>query len=65
MGSDMMRQLAEKTGLPLDALANQLAEHLPHVVDGLTPTGEVPPAGGNEQLLAAGASLLKGRFGIG
>lgn len=63
MGSAMMQQLAQRTGLPLDQLANQLAEHLPHVVDGLTPEGDTNQSG--NALLTAGASLLKSRFGIG
>ena len=63
LGSEMMQQLAAKTGLPLEQISNLVAEHLPHVVDGLTPNGTVP-TGGND-LFAAGAALLKSRFGIG
>ncbi len=43
LGSDMVRQIAEKTGLPLDQAANLIAQHLPQVVDGLTPNGQVEP----------------------
>jgi uncharacterized protein YidB (DUF937 family) len=63
MGSEMMQQLAARTGLPLDQLAEQLAQHLPHVVDGLTPDGQAAPPGND--FLAVGAALLKSRFGIG
>jgi uncharacterized protein YidB (DUF937 family) len=63
MGSQMMQQLAARTGLPLDQLANQVAEHLPAVVDGLTPNGQTNLSGSD--LLSAGAALLRSRFGIG
>jgi uncharacterized protein YidB (DUF937 family) len=63
LGSDMMQQFAARTGLPLEQVSTMVAEHLPHVVDGLTPNGQVE-TGGNS-LFAAGAALLKSRFGIG
>ncbi len=63
LGSDTMQQLAARTGLPLDQIANLVAEHLPHVVDGLTPNSEVPTQ--STDLFTAGAALLKSRFGIG
>jgi uncharacterized protein YidB (DUF937 family) len=64
LGSDMMQQIAAKLGLPLDQASNLVAEHLPQVVDELTPDGEVPPHTGTD-LMAFGAGLLKSRFGIG
>lgn len=63
LGPDMMGQITEKTGLPLDQLAGHLSTHLPEAVDGVTPNGELPQ--GQASLLAAGAALLKSRFGIG
>jgi len=63
LGSDMMQQLAARTGLPLDQVSSMIAEHLPHVVDGLTPNGQVD-AGGTD-MVSAGEALLKNRFGIG
>jgi uncharacterized protein YidB (DUF937 family) len=63
LGSEVMQQLAARTGLPLDQIGSLVAEHLPHVVDGLTPNGEVPTQ--STDLFNAGAALLKSRFGIG
>jgi uncharacterized protein YidB (DUF937 family) len=42
LGPEMMQQLAAKTGLSTDALAQKLSEILPQVVDKLTPGGVVP-----------------------
>ncbi|HVZ09168.1 YidB family protein [Rhodopila sp.] len=64
LGSGFVQQLAQRTGLPLDQIAPLIAQHLPGVVDGLTPDGEVRANSGSE-LLVLGASLLKNRFGIG
>jgi uncharacterized protein YidB (DUF937 family) len=62
LGSDMMQQLAAKTGLPLDEVSTMVAEHLPHMIDGLTPNGQPEP---NTDFFAAGTALLRNRFGIG
>jgi uncharacterized protein YidB (DUF937 family) len=64
LGSDFVQQLAGKLGIPADQASSLIAEHLPQVVDGLTPNGEVPQHTGND-LLSLGAGLLKSRFGIG
>jgi uncharacterized protein YidB (DUF937 family) len=64
LGSDMVRQIAEKLGIPADQASSLVAEHLPQVVDGLTPNGAVPPHTGTD-LLTLGAGLLKSRFGLG
>jgi uncharacterized protein YidB (DUF937 family) len=64
LGSDLVQQLAAKLGIPADQASSLVAEHLPQVVDGLTPNGEVPPHTGND-LLALGAGVLRSRFGIG
>lgn len=60
LGSDLVQKLAAKTGLPVEQLLGQLSQHLPAVVDGMTPNGQVPPA---NQLLATGMSFLKSRMG--
>jgi uncharacterized protein YidB (DUF937 family) len=57
LGNDTLRRLAEKAGLPLDAVSSQLAEVLPTAVDTLTPEGKVPVGGLLEQALG----MLKGR----
>jgi uncharacterized protein YidB (DUF937 family) len=41
LGSDTMKQIAEKTGLPLDQLSSLISQHLPQAVDQQTPNGEV------------------------
>jgi uncharacterized protein YidB (DUF937 family) len=64
LGSGMIQQIAEKLGIPADQASSLVAEHLPQVVDGLTPNGEVPPHSGND-LMTLGMGLLKSRFGIG
>ena len=64
LGSDFVQQIAARTGLPIDSAANMIAEHLPQVIDGATPNGQVEANSGNE-LLTLGASLLKSKFGIG
>jgi uncharacterized protein YidB (DUF937 family) len=58
LGSDLVQQLAAKTGLPVDQLLPQVAQHLPGLVDHLTPDGQVP-SGGN--LVDAGLAWLQNR----
>lgn len=60
LGSDVVQQLAAKTGLPVDELLGQLSQHLPAVVNAVTPNGQVPS---RDQLLATGMSFLKSRLG--
>lgn len=45
LGPDIIKQLAEKTGLSEEELAKQLSTALPGVVDKLTPNGKVPAPG--------------------
>ena len=59
LGSDLVQQIAAKTGLPIEQLLPQIAEHLPQLVDGMTPNGEVPSG---DSLLNAGLSFLKSRM---
>ena len=42
LGSDLLQQLAAKTGLSVQDLSQRLAQVLPDVVDKLTPNGVVP-----------------------
>jgi len=63
LGSGVVRQIAEKTGLPLDQASGLIAQYLPQVVDGLTPNGHVESNGSN--IMQMGEALLKNRFGIG
>ena len=42
LGSDTVKTLAAKMGLPADKLADLLAQHLPKAVDKATPDGKLP-----------------------
>jgi uncharacterized protein YidB (DUF937 family) len=44
LGPDLMRQLSEKSGMPVEDLAQKLSQVLPQVVDKLTPDGTIPKA---------------------
>jgi uncharacterized protein YidB (DUF937 family) len=43
LGSEKIKELAAKTGVPVDKAAEYLAEHLPTAVDKSTPEGTLPP----------------------
>jgi len=58
MGSDVIQQLAEKSGISFDAAKSQLADLLPSLIDGLTPEGKIPEGG----LIGKGLELLQGIF---
>jgi uncharacterized protein YidB (DUF937 family) len=51
-----LQQLAAQHGLDVTAVAQQLSQHLPGIVDKLTPGGKVPDA-------ASLSGLLKGLLG--
>jgi uncharacterized protein YidB (DUF937 family) len=42
LGSDKVKELAAKLGLPADKLADLLANHLPQAIDTATPDGKLP-----------------------
>jgi uncharacterized protein YidB (DUF937 family) len=42
LGSETVKGLAAKLGLPADKLAELLAQHLPQAVDAATPDGKLP-----------------------
>ncbi|HXW71455.1 MAG TPA: YidB family protein [Methylocella sp.] len=42
LGSEKVKELAAKTGLPIDKVADLLAKYLPVAVDKATPGGTVP-----------------------
>ena len=42
LGSDKVKELAAKMGLPADKLADLLAQHLPQAIDKATPDGKLP-----------------------
>jgi uncharacterized protein YidB (DUF937 family) len=42
LGSEKVKEMATKLGLPVDKLADLLAQHLPQVIDKATPGGKLP-----------------------
>jgi uncharacterized protein YidB (DUF937 family) len=44
LGSDLLQQLSQKSGLSVEELTQKLAHVLPQAVDKLTPTGTIPKA---------------------
>jgi uncharacterized protein YidB (DUF937 family) len=58
LGSDVIQQISAKTGLPVAELLPQIAQHLPGLVDGMTPNGQLPSA---NNLLDAGLAFLRSR----
>ncbi len=42
LGSDLMQQLAAKSGLSVQELSQKLAQVLPQAIDTMTPNGSVP-----------------------
>ncbi len=58
LGSDVIEQLAEKSGVSVDAAKTQLAELLPTLIDKITPEGQIPEGG----LFDKGMELLQGIF---
>ena len=41
-GDQQIQNMSQQSGIPQEDLLSQLAHHLPHVVDGMTPNGQVP-----------------------
>jgi uncharacterized protein YidB (DUF937 family) len=41
LGSEQVKQFADKFGIPLDAVTTFLAEHLPATVDSASPEGKI------------------------
>jgi len=56
LGSDLVNQLAQKSGLNAQDITSQLSQLLPQVVDKLTPEGKIPEGG---DLLSGGLGILK------
>ncbi len=56
LGQGPLQDLATKTGLSTNEVASNLSEHLPGLVDQLTPNGQLPSG----DLMAQGMGMLKG-----
>jgi len=48
LGPDKVSELASKAGLPVETFLPILASALPHIVDALTPNGQVPSGNATE-----------------
>lgn len=57
LGEGAVADLAAKVGLTPEVISNKIAEHLPAIIDKLTPNGEVEGESGN--LLNTVLSMLK------
>ncbi|MES1987238.1 MAG: YidB family protein [Pseudomonadota bacterium] len=57
LGSGAIAEMAAKFGITPEVLSNQIAQHLPSVIDKMTPNGEVSADSGS--LLSAVLSMLK------
>ena len=60
LGSEQIQSLAAKLGIDPARASEVLAEHLPTVVDRMTPQGKIDPTANTEQSLS---SLLPSLFG--
>lgn len=60
LGNEQVAAIASKLGIDPQQAASMVAQHLPDIVNKLTPNGQVPEGGAN--LLAQGEELLKGLF---
>ena len=59
LGSDTIKNIADKTGMDTNAVTGQLSTLLPQVVDKLTPGGKMPEG----DILSKGSDLLGGLTG--
>ncbi len=57
LGNGAIAEMAAKFGINPETLSAQIAEHLPTVIDKLTPDGEMPAESGN--LLSTMLGMLK------
>ena len=58
LGNSQIAELAAKFGITPDVLSDQLAQHLPDVINKLTPHGEVP-IDGDSNLLTSVLGMFK------
>ena len=66
LGSDTVARLAQQLGLSHGDVAGQLSQALPHLVDQMTPNGQLPEAGqGGQGALGEITGLLGGLLNRG
>lgn len=64
LGSDQIAGLASKLGIDPTQATGFLSEHLPKIIDKLTPTGQVDDNADHSAGLAAMLPALLGKFGL-
>jgi uncharacterized protein YidB (DUF937 family) len=60
LGSERLQEMAAKAGVDTSQLKAELAQHLPQIIDRLTPNGHLP----DNALVQQGLSFLRGKLGI-
>ena len=63
LGQDQIGQIAQSLGLKPDQIATQLSQLLPHVVDQVTPSGQVPTQGIEHSDVMDALSGMLGQLG--
>ena len=58
LGNEAISSIASKLGVSPDIASGVVAQLLPHVVDHMTPGGQIPAGGGD--MLSMGENILKG-----
>ena len=58
LGNERIQKLANQAGLSTEDVSAKLAEHLPNIVDKVTPAGQIPEGG----VLDQGMDFLKGKL---
>jgi uncharacterized protein YidB (DUF937 family) len=53
LGHEQVESLANRAGVPVDTLLTQLSQHLPGLIDKLTPQGQIPQGGALQAALNA------------
>ncbi|WP_029590053.1 YidB family protein [Franconibacter pulveris] len=61
LGSPALTELGAKLGIDMHAASAMVAQHLPNLIDALSPQGELHPEANND-LLKTGMALLKGKL---
>ena len=60
LGPDLVQQLATRTGLPIGQVLQLASQHLPALIDHMTPEGQVPA---NHSFMDSGLAFLKSQMG--
>jgi len=61
LGQERVQSMASQAGLPVDQLLSGLSQHLPSIIDAMTPDGKVPEANSMQSMLGGILGQLGGR----